>query len=406
MERRFRVNPPPLGAVTVEAMESLRGLPADGEAPLLLGYHPAFFTNPYQALLYGSVREHAIAPVALRRLEQLDELQALQAAGIATVLHLHWLHLVAKDETSERGAKRAATAFLDRLDDYVDSGGRLVWTVHNILPHDARFEEVEAWLAGEVARRAEVVHVMAPSTADHVKPHYELPRDRLIVVPHPSYRGAYADHMSRLDARHELGLLADDLVAAVVGVIRPYKGIDELLDAWQLLDPAMRARLVIAGAPAEGSGIEALVERASIDPAVVIDARKLDADELQLYLRAADIAILPYLRSLNSGALLLALTFGLPVIVPQGSGLEEAVDPSFARTFRPGDPASLLTALRAMPELATQEARAASSRAAAALDPAELSHGFASKLRAMLADPAVAGEPAGSPVLRSAAARS
>lgn len=391
MERARREWPRRPGDFTAEAVAAMRELPQPGtaapqrEAPLLLGCFPTFETNPYQALLYSAARDHGIAPVFMFMPSQLAELHALAAAGLNTVLHLHWLHVLTREATSEVGARELAAMAVDALDEYLAVGGRIVWTVHNILPHDARYEAVEAWLAGEVVRRSAAIHVMATNTVELVAPFYQLPRDRVFVVPHPGFGRTYADSISRLDARHELGIGPDELVAAVVGAIRPYKGIDDLLDAWARFEPGSPKRLVIAGTPAPGPTVAALLERAALDPQVVLDARRLEPDELQLFLRAADVAVLPYKRSLNSSALLLALTFGLPVIVPDGGGLEELADPAFARTFAAGDIESLVGALGLIPELLTADARAAAAAAAAALDPLELSHRFASELRARLA---------------------
>lgn len=394
MERVRRLRPRRPGEFTADAVASLRTLPGAVEAPLLLGYLPAFDTNPYQALLYSTAREHGIAAVPMFSPTQLEELLALAAAGIDTALHLHWLHVVTRDATSEDDARARAAAFLDQLDAYLALGGRIVWTVHNILPHDAPYTAVEAWLAGEVARRSTAIHVMASNTLELVAPYYELPADRVFVVPHPGYAHAYPDSISRLDARAELDLDPDELVGALVGSIRPYKGIDDLLDVWARLDRDPPRRLLIAGPPAARAGA-ALLERAALDPNVILDARLLDAVELQLFLRAADFAVLPYRRALNSGALLLALTFGLPVIVPEGGGLEELIDPAYARTFVAGDLDSLVAALEAIPQLLTSEARAAAQAAAARRDPTELSHRFVTALRARLA--ASSGHAAGSP---------
>jgi glycosyltransferase involved in cell wall biosynthesis len=320
----------------------------------------------------------------MHELEQFAELRALQEAGLQTLLHLHWLHLVLDEASDEADADRRLERFLDGLDAHRAAGGWLAWTVHNVLPHEARFELAEARLSSEVARRSDVVHVLAAGTPAHVAPYYELPADRLLHVPHPSYAGAYPQHVSRLDARHELGLLPDELVFAVVGAIRPYKGLTALLDAWQALDPAEPRRLLIAGAPGDEPGVRELVERALLDPTILIDARKIPADEIQLYLRAADVAVLPYVRSLNSGALALALTFGLPVIVPAGGALAEVVDAGFARTFEPGDPDSLRAALAGGRAVATPAAGRAAAAAAAALDPGVLSRRFARGLRERL----------------------
>lgn len=397
MERRPRDRNPPAGSFTLEAAAGLRALAGSVDMPMVLGYYPRFVTNPYQSLLYCAVREHGLAPVPLPEVDRLVELEALQASGIDTLLHLHWLHLVLRDAESEGEANRLASQFLERVDRYLAGGGRLAWTVHNILPHDARFEAAETRLAAEVAARSHVIHVLAAGTREHVAPLYELPADRILHVPHPSYRGAYQDHVTRLDARHELGLMPDELVLAVVGVIRPYKGLDELLEAWGQVDLDGPRRLLIAGAPSEQPGVDALIERAALDPRVLIDARKIPADEIQLFLRAADVAVLPYRRSLNSGALMLALTFGLPVIVPAGGGLAESVEPSFSRTFDSGDPGSLVAALRQAPEVATPRASRRAAAAAAALDPTALSHRFATGLRALLEPSPVAvgpGDPA------------
>jgi len=199
-----------------------------------------------------------------------------------------------------------------------------------------------------------------------------------------SYLGAYEDHVSRADARHDLALLPDELVYLVLGAIRPYKGLPELLDAWATLPPDRPRRLVIAGAPSDQPGIEELIERAALAPGVLLDARKIPAPEMQTFLRAADLAVLPYRQALNSGALMLALTFGLPAIVPDGSGLAEMVDERFGRTFDPAKPTSLGDALREAPGLVSESARAAATAVAADLSPHLVSRRFAVGLRERL----------------------
>ena len=119
-------------------------------------------------------------------------------------------------------------------------------------------------------------------------------------------------------------------------------------------------------------------------PTVLVHPRRIEADEMQVFLRAADIAVLPYLRTLNSGVLMLALSFGLPVVVPDEGSLTDIIDPGFARTFNPAVPASLANALAAAAELTTPKARAAALAVAEQNSPATLSLRFATELRAML----------------------
>ena len=384
MERRLPGSPPVRGDLTIEVAAAMRALAGSTADPFVLAAYPVFVTNPYQALLYGACREHGIAPVRVAREEQLDELFELQRTGLSTVLHLHWLHLVLRDVGSAKEARKHADAFLKRLDAYRTSGGRVVWTVHNILPHETRFEAEEARLSAEVAARCDVVHILTSRTPELVAPYFDLPRDRLLHVPHMSYQGAYEDHISVRDARHDLGLMPDELVYLVLGAIRPYKGLPELLDAWQSLPPDRPRRLVIAGAPSDEPGVAELIERAALEPGILLDARKIPAAEMQTFLRAADVAVLPYRRTLNSGALMLALTFGLPVIVPAGSGLAEVVDHRFGRTFDPGGATALADALGDAAQLASEAARAAATAAAAALSPDIVSRRFVLGLRERL----------------------
>jgi glycosyltransferase involved in cell wall biosynthesis len=352
----------------------------------VLGYYPTGTTNPFQALLYDRALEHGIVPVEIRVERQIDELEALQRSGVATALHLHWLHPVVRAATSAREAGKVAAAFLDRLDRYAKLGGGVIWTVHNVIPHDARFKAAEVALASGVATRADIIHVLSTRTAAAVEPHYHLPPEKILEIPHPSYAGAYPDYVSRLGARQRLHVGGEDLVIVALGAIRPYKGLDTLLDAFARLDQGAPPRrwLVIAGPTTEEAGVAELVERARAQAGVIVDPRKIPQADIQVVLRAADVAVLPYREALNSGALILALTFGVPVIVPAGTGLADDVEATYARIYDPAGPDGLRDALATAHRLATPEARAAALASLAGRDPATISHRFAAAIRERL----------------------
>jgi beta-1,4-mannosyltransferase len=381
MLRGFDATP---GAVTDDAIAALRALELRGLDPLILGYHLVARTNPYQRLLYQAAWEHAIAPVPILREPAIDELTALARLGFPVALHLHWTSRILDGTASEAEAAARATAFLDQLDRFRDAGGRLVWTIHNILPHGAVMEAQEARLQSGIVERSEVVHVLAASTPELVAPWFTVPAEKVLRSPHPSYAGAYADTITSGQARHELGLGPDEVVFVVTGSIRAYKGLSDLLDALDLAPPDRPWRLLVGGLPSPDPGVPELLDRALLHPRVSLHARRIPPDEMQLFLRAADIAVLPYVRSLNSGVLMLALTFGLPVVVPTGGGLAELVTPSFARTFEAGDPVSLREALASSGSLLTPEARSAAAAVAASHAPGPLSDRFVRDLRTRL----------------------
>lgn len=376
------------GDFTEEALAALRALGAGDREPLLLAYHPIARMNPYHALLYQRSWQSGMAAVRIIRDETFPELTEVTRLGFSTVLHLHWLNLVLAESRSAREAARDRAAFLARLDRYRDAGGRLAWTVHNILPHATRFEDEEARLSADVAERCDVIHTMAAATPEIVAPWFRIPPEKILQIPHPSYIGAYEDRISREQARHELGLAPDETVHVVLGAIRPYKGLTELLDAWDAIaDDGTARRLVIAGGPTEEAGVAELLERAAIHPTVLLHAGQVAPADVQIYLRAADVAVLPYVRSLNSGALLLGLTFGLPAVVPTGSGLAEVVDERFSRSFAIDHPGSLAAALRDVEALDPVAGRAAAREVAERHAPAVISERFAEGLRARLDAP-------------------
>jgi glycosyltransferase involved in cell wall biosynthesis len=247
------------------------------------------------------------------------------------------------------------------------------------------FEEEEARLSQEVVDRADAVHIMATATPEIVAPYFRIPPEKVLHVAHPSYLGAYEDRIGKLQARHELGIMPGEIVHVVLGAIRPYKGLTELLDAWDVVaaDDVPR-RLVIAGGPSEEPGIAEVLERAAIHPRILLHAGQIAPADIQVYLRAADVAVLPYVRTLNSGALLLALTFGLPAVVPAGGGLAELLDDASSRTFSHDDPAELVAALRSADGLATAEASAAARAIAERFAPGPLATQFARGLREKL----------------------
>jgi glycosyltransferase involved in cell wall biosynthesis len=385
-----------------DAVDGVARARAAGHArPIVLATWPYDPENPFQDLLASRFEEHGIVPIGMTRLSDLDDplglpaLVELQSDGVLVALHVHWLARVLRGAESEAEGQERVASFLATMDAFRAAGGRIVWTVHNVLPHDTAYPALDLELRRGVVARADVVHVLSAGTVAAVAAApagYEIPEAKVLHVPHPAYLGAYPDPVSASDARRHHDLAVDDLVFGFVGNLRPYKGLDDLLVAFEALvaDPpdARRRRLLITGAPARDGSMDALIERAQAHPDVVVDARRIPADELSVPLRASDVMVLPYRDSLNSGALLLALSFGTPVIAAASPHVSETVGPDASITFDPDDRAALGRALRDVDRLLTPDARAAALATAHRFDPAEISRQFAVALRQRLgADP-------------------
>jgi glycosyltransferase involved in cell wall biosynthesis len=303
---------------------------------VVLGYFPRGLLNPYQMLLYSQAEHHGVRPVALRTVDEVPLVQIARKMGRRTVLHIHWTSLVLEDAETEQASTLAAAEFLGMLDELIGMGVRIAWTVHNVLPHECPFPAVESALRQGIADRAEVIHVMNPTTAEAVAPHYVLPPGKTIEVPHPSYRGAYAEFPDRAAARSMMGYRPRDLVVGFLGSIKPYKGLFDLAGALRVAgenDPYMAA--VVAGSLQVED--PAVLESLGRVPRLELIPRKTDIREVTTILRASDIVVLPYVASLNSGAALLAVTFGLPIIAPRLGPFVDLIDEGLGLGYEPGD---------------------------------------------------------------------
>jgi len=372
----------------LEGIRAIRYLEATGHPePLLLLYHPPARTNPFQRLLYQEGWRRGVVALPLADLADAAAIAEVARARVALVLHLHWLNGVTDRAESAEEAGEQATAFLAQLDALRARGCQVAWTIHNALPHDVRFEDEAVLVRRGVVERAALVHALAASTPAAAAPWFAIPADRLVVIPHPSYAGVYPTTATRESARFELGLWPDELVFLAFGAIRPYKGVDSLLAAWRAAaapSPAPR-RLVVAGAVTPGPGADELLLDLAVTPDVAAFPRRIEDSLVGDFHRAADVAVLTRTQALNSGVLLLALTFGLPVIAPRFAAAVELLDERVALLYEPGDQDGLVEALRRAPELVAGHPAGHARAIAARFDPAEISLRFVDELRRRVA---------------------
>jgi len=224
-------------------------------------------------------------------------------------------------------ASESLERFQQKLLAYRARGGRTAWTVHNLLPHDARYRDHELQLRRFMADNSDVIHVMSRATTSAVADQFSILDEQLVVSRHPDYDDCYAKNLTKSDARIALGIEPDEIVFVMFGAIKPYKGLATLLDSFDRAASSAdrRLRLIIAGNPDGSDAATEFVDRATVATNVLIAPRKIPSDQVQVFLRAADVGVAPYDRVLNSGAAVLYSTFGLDIIVPDFEPLRETL---------------------------------------------------------------------------------
>jgi beta-1,4-mannosyltransferase len=365
-----------------ETFAALGRVPVDGPAPIVWPFTPFYSGNPFQQVLYSAFADVAMVAAPTFRAGDLRSATEGWPADLPLVVHLHWLNQVLAQVDSVPAAEAALNAHEDLLDLLHDRGARVVWTVHNVLPHDSRFEEHEVRLRRQVAERADLVHVMSPRTAELTAPYFDLPRHKVLCCDHPGYQGVYPDWITRAEARRRLRVPDQALVVLLTGGLRPYKGMGELISAVERVDADRPGSvvLVMAGRPDPSPRTQALLARAALHPAVRLLPGAVPDADVQVLMRACDVVALPYRRSLNSGVLALALTFGRPVLLPDDSGSVPLVEGA-GLVYPAGENDGLVEGLRACLTADLDALAAGAAAAGERIDRSAVSLRFAAAMR-------------------------
>jgi O-antigen/teichoic acid export membrane protein/glycosyltransferase involved in cell wall biosynthesis len=291
--------------------------------------------NPYQGLLYGEMRRLGVSvryigePTRSRTLNLLLlplEVLAGRIAG-ARVVHLHWVFaFTLPGESRFPVLRRLAYAwFRVWLRTCRMLRMRLVWTAHNVLPHQPVF-------ADDVSARRALV-----DASDLVLAHSQTALAELAVLGAVPRRSAVIEHGPLAPAPSAGALRAPGTGDGprqflFFGKIEEYKGVEDLLAAFLALPADTPARLTVAGQcedPRLRSRLHELARRGG--GRIALRLEHVPAAEVTPLLSAADAVVLPFRRVTTSGSALLALSHGRPLLVPDLAGLADLPDQAVLR---------------------------------------------------------------------------
>ena len=315
-------------------------MPTDRADSGLWVFWPDFsHDNPFQHMVY-----RAFPPAWTVRSAGIEVAAAALTQGRwPVVFHLHWEDVIYRDAPDAAAADALVDGYLTRLDAFIAAGGRFVWTVHNDGPHEARFPGVDGRLRAALAARAHALQMHSVLAAASMAPPLGIPASRVLVTPLGGFAGYYPDDVTRRQARRYFGIDDDAPVFVTLGALRAYKGVEVLLDAFSAVHAAIaEARLIVAGR----TGQQGVGRFVWLRPGVLVMPRYIDDSTIQYLLRAADFGVFAFRRVMVSSSVLLAETFGLPVIVPDLPTLREMVQPGHNGLLYPaGDVDALACAL-------------------------------------------------------------
>lgn len=239
-----------------------------------------------------------------------------------------------------------------------------VMTAHYILPPRPSRRQVGS--ARRVFGSMDAVIVHSENSAARLRDELGLDPGTVRVVPH----GAF-DYLTKLPEEKPLPAELEGAEGTVIlsfGLLRPYKGIEHLIEAYGRIagSGSSQIELWIVGNPRMDTGpLKQLAAEAG--GRVRFVTRFVEDAEVPAIFRRADLVVLPYLDAEHSGVLYTGLAFGKPLVLSAVGGFPEAAATGAARLVPPGDVAALATTLEELTrdQAARAEMAAAAARAAA-----------------------------------------
>lgn len=250
------------------------------------------------------------------------------------VIHFQWLPFPAVDRF-----------FLWRLRKIAP----LVLTVHDTEPfHGAPSSKFQLVGLMSALRQFDHYIVHTKYSKEILMRKLALPEHRVTIIPHGVFT-YYRELVNDSGKSEQASLSAGKKKVLFFGVLKPYKGVDVLLEAFaRLPEPVARETVLqIVGYPRMSvEPLQSLARRLGIEHRVFWDLRFVEEAEVAAYFSQADVIVLPYRRIDQSGVLMIALAFGKPIVASRVGGFAEIIsDGVHGFLVDPGEVESLARAL-------------------------------------------------------------
>jgi glycosyltransferase involved in cell wall biosynthesis len=227
-------------------------------------------------------------------------------------------------------------------------GKKIAFTAHNVNPgrRDANDSILNRLSLKIQYRLADHIFVHTEKMKGELLQEFGVRREAITVIPFGINNSVPDTELTPLDAKRRLSIGSGEKTILFFGSIRPYKGLEHLVAAFQQLAPKHKDyRLVIVGDPMKSvryfGDIQETIEKDPSREQIIQRIEFVPDGETEVYFKAADVAVLPYTEAYESGVLFLSYSFGLPVIATDVGSFRENITEETGFVCGPRDPADL-----------------------------------------------------------------
>jgi glycosyltransferase involved in cell wall biosynthesis len=234
-------------------------------------------------------------------------LAALRLAGYR-VLHMHWIPF------SDQRLLRLFLWMLRLL------GIRLVWSIHNVLPHEPHAKDVEDLRLVFNAAHVRILHTAA--SRRRLEEEFGLSGSSFL-IPLGNLNDAYPPQGDRDATRSRLGIAKDAFVLLLFGHLRPYKGLDTFVEVLDRLPPRFVG--LVVGAPHDAVRPILAEAQERLAGRFILVADYVPDEKIADYFAASDAALYPFKAITGTHSVFLAYAYRKPALVRDLPGMDEIV---------------------------------------------------------------------------------
>ncbi len=229
------------------------------------------------------------------------------------ILHYHWFEF--QDAKALAGMPwKLLCVWLFKL-----LRGKIVWTIHNLEPHNRRYLKMHLNIHCWLAAKADVVHIHCLNSVAAVSDRFNIATSKIVVLGHPSFPStevSKADSVSFLNTRFGIQLIPNTPTILFFGNISKYKQIEKTIDIVE--EQKLHTQVLIAGPikKSEQPIGSKLMARAQHNPMIHILPKFIEDDWLPYIFGASDLCVFNFDHILTSGSVEMALSYNKPVLAP------------------------------------------------------------------------------------------
>ncbi len=224
----------------------------------IIQFTPATTKNPYFTMVGDELIEDGVDFKYIDNFQKINQIIEEKP----TLIHFHQLSPFYHANTPEETLIKT-NQLLDNIQDLKDNGGKIVYTMHNPLPHNRIFIDIDKMVNKEMYNLSDHIIVLGQSAKEIIIKNKNI-NTQISVVKHLSFNEFYGKKQDKKRVRKEIGLLTNAIIFGNIGNIKPYKGLEFIINAFIKFSESQNNKknlhLLIAGYSPDNEYIRSLKE--------------------------------------------------------------------------------------------------------------------------------------------------